>query len=159
MAVEHLTATARSSRDINELVPTRYGVNVFESTVEVSAAASDTSTYKMAKIPSNIRILGLSRIYTDDLASPGSPTVDVGLQGTGITADPDAIGNGFAVSAGVVDARLITQIADIGKYAWEFAGESADTNEEYWIYFSIDDADTNTGGTMSLSLVYEYDGG
>ena len=158
MAVENLTATARSSRAINELVPTRYGINVFESTVEVSAAASDTSTYKMAKIPSSIRILGLSRIYTDDLASTGAPTVDVGLQGTGITADPDAIGNGFDVAAGVVNSSLFSEIANVGKYAWELAGESADTNEEYWIYFSIDDADTNTGGTMSLSLVYEYDG-
>ena len=159
MAVEHLTATAVADRAVAEGVTTRYGYNVFVSTVEASAATSDGSTYKMAYIPSNIRILGASKIITDDLASTGSPTVDVGLQGDGITSDPDAIGNGFDVTAAAgVNASIISDPAEVGQYAWEFAGETADTNEFYWVYFEVDDAAANTGGTMTLELHYWYDG-
>jgi hypothetical protein len=157
MAVEALTATGRGDKAITEGVSARYGLNLFESTVEVSAAASDGSTYKMALVPSNARISVQSRIITDDLASSGSPTVDVGVSGDQITDDPDAIGAGFDVT-GTVNASIFSEHANAGKYLWELAGESSDPGGQIWIQFEIDDAATNTGGTMTLSLVYWIDG-
>lgn len=160
MAVEHLTATSRGDKAIAELVTTRDGLNVFESTVEVSAAASTSSTYKLAKLPTNIRILGLSRVMHDDLASTGSPTLDFGFQadGANITTSTTYLNDGVDVAtAASNDVPLIKDPANTGKYVWEFAGESSDPGGEVWLYCTLVDAAANTGGTLSLSLAYWVD--
>ena len=70
------------------------GAMVAETTVEVSASASTTSTYWVARLPSNARSHGLSQIATDDMADTGSPTLDVGtfgFDGNVTTDDDDSI--------------------------------------------------------------------
>jgi hypothetical protein len=159
MAVEHLTATGRGDKAIAEGVSTRYGLNVFESTVEVSAASSDGSTYKMALVPSSARISAQSKIITDDLASTGSPVMLVGVSGDQITNDPDAMHTGADVTAAAgVSESILEDPADAGKYLWELAGESSDPGGMIWIQFEVETAATNTGGTATLSLVYHVDG-
>jgi hypothetical protein len=157
MAVEHLTATSRGDNPTTSPVTTNYGLNCFESTVAVSAASSDGSTYKMALVPSNARISGLSRIIGDDLASSGSPVLLIGTTGGGTTADPDAFHTGVSASA-AIDARIFEDPADIGKYLWEIAGETSDPNTNIWIQLEVETAATNTGGDVTLSLVYWIDG-
>lgn len=125
-------------------------------TVEVTAAASATSTYTLAKLPSNARLLPQSTLYWDDLASTGSPTVDVGLfpVNANITADDDALGADKDVtSAG--SSGLIDNIANYGKKLWQYvSGQTADPGGEFLVKVTIKDADTNTGGTLTLVLFY-----
>lgn len=157
MAVENLTATTRGEKAVSEVVTTRAGVNIFESTVEVSAAASATSTYTMARLPMTARITNLSRLAHDDLASTGSPTFDIGLfpVGDNFTADDDAINDGIDVAtAAASDVAVVKDPADIGKYVWELAGESSDPGGFADLKITLKDAACNSGGTVSLSLVY-----
>lgn len=159
MAVEALTATRRGPVALTDAnantVPTRANVVAVTSTVEVTAAASATSTYVMARIPSDARLVPESRIYWDDLASTGSPTVDVGLD-NGDTTDPDALSNGHDVTASG-NGLVLSAIADMGKMAWELAGLSSDPGGFFDVYASLVDADANTGGTVTMHLVYTVD--
>ena len=131
------------------------------ATVEL-AAASSGDTIDFGKIPSNARILGMSRLYNDDLATSGSPTLDLGLKsytgsGNSITADPDAIGNGFALSSAASDVVILSDVANIGKRAWELAGLSSDPGGSLEVYGTVKDAATTATGTVSLELHYAID--
>jgi hypothetical protein len=128
--LKHLTATSRGDKPTTEPVTTNYGLNCFESTVAVSAASSDGSTYKMALVPSGARISVLSRIFGDDLASSGSPVLLIGTSGGGTTADPNSINTGVSASA-AINASIFSDTADIGKRLWELAGETSDPRYEY----------------------------
>ena len=161
MAVENLSGTIRG-------VDATYGVGeggTLKSktvTVEVSANASATSTYFQGKlrIPSTARIVGgISKIYLDDLASSGSPTLDAGLFAVNgnITSDDDALNDGIdAASAGSVS--LIKDISNYGKKAYEFvSGQTSDPQGELDVVLTIKDAATNTGGTVTMELFYTID--
>lgn len=136
-------------------------VRTWVETVEVGAADSATSTYLMARLPSNARILGQSRIYTDDLASAGAPTLDIGvfnLSGKSvITDDPDALNDGID-AATVTDTAVIKDIANYGKRLWEHvASQTTDPLGDLDIKVSLVDADVNVGGTMTIELFYTLD--
>lgn len=157
MAVENLTATGRGEKAVTEVVTTRAGFNVFESTVEVSAAASANSTYTMARLPMTARITNLSRLAHDDLASTGSPTFDIGLfpVGENFTADDDALNDGIDVAtAAGTDVPVIKNPANCGKYVWELAGESANPGGFADLKITLKDAACNSGGTVTLTLAY-----
>lgn len=159
MADDTQNATQRHEGDLTNGVPTRYGMNVAEATVAVSAAASAASIYTMLRIPSSARISDLSRLRIDDLASSGAPTLDIGFAAVAgnVTTDDDSVNDGIdAATAG--DYPVIKDTADAGKYAWELHGESADPGGFLDLIVTIKDAATNTGGTMTVSLVYTYDG-
>ena len=156
MAIEALTATRLGAQAVQGH---GWGGNVkgFVATVAVSAAASDTSTYGMGLIPSNARLLGISRFHSDDLASTGSPTMDIGLRATSITDDPDALSNGHDVT-GIVDAGAVSALEKLGQRAWEFVnGQTVDPKGQLEVYVSLDDADANTGGDITLELYYILD--
>jgi len=160
MAVENLSGTIRG-------VDATYGVGeggTLKSktvTVEISAAASATSTYFQGKlrIPSIARLSGLGKVHCDDLASSGSPTLDVGLFAVNgnITSDDDALNDGIdAASAGSVS--LIKDISNYGKKAYEFvSGQTSDPQGELDVVLTIKDAATNTGGTVTMELFYTID--
>jgi len=136
-------------------------VRSWVETVEVGAADSDTSTYLVARLPSNARILGTSRIKTDDLASAGAPTVDIGVFNrsgkTDITDDPDAINDGIDVAT-VTDVAVIKDISNYGIRLWEHvAGLTEDPDVDLDIKLSLVDADVNVGGTMTIELYYTLD--
>lgn len=128
------------------------------ATVELAAAASgDTITF--GRIPSNARLLGASRIYADDLATSGSPTLDIGLIAvdSNITSDPDAINDGLALSS-ALDASAIKDAANIGLPAWDFVnGQSSDPNGEFIVRGVVKDAATTATGTVTLDLYYIVD--
>lgn len=130
-------------------------------TVEVGAADSATSTYLMARIPSNARILGASKFYSDDLASSGAPTMDIGVfnvEGkTRITDDPDALNDGIDVAT-VTDTTVIKDIANYGKRLWEHVnGQTEDPKGDLDIKLTLADADVNVGGTVTIELYYTLD--
>ena len=136
-------------------------VRNWTETVEVGAADSATSTYAIARLPSNARLLGHSRIYTDDLASSGAPTLDVGVfnlagQST-ITDDDDAINNGID-AATVTDAALIGDIANYGLKLYEYvSGQTEDPKGDLDITLTLKDADVNVGGTITVEIFYTLD--
>lgn len=128
-------------------------------TVEVGSADSATSTYLLAVVPSAARISGSSRVYWDDLASSGAPTLDFGLFPivTGdFTADDDCFrADGDAATANATTGvTLITDHANFGKRAWELCGLTADPKRNMYLYATLKDAAVNVGGTLSLELYY-----
>lgn len=129
--------------------------------VEMTAAASDTSTYRIARLPSSCRLSDLSYISFDDLASAGSPTLDIGVQlasgrtdTSALTADPDAINDGLDAATATRGAKLIKTIDNVDKQLWEHAGASSDPGGDLDVYISLVDADANTGGTIQGEIFY-----
>lgn len=160
MAVVNLTATARGldKAGVHGLGGTQHSLT---GTVEVGSADSATSTYDFFRIPTNARILGTSRIWHDDLASAGSPTLDIGLFAvdSNVTSDADALNDG--IDAATVNTAGITVVKDLvnyGKRAWEFvSGVTADPNGSLDVKVSLLDADVNAGGTITMQLDYVID--
>lgn len=136
-------------------------VRVWTETVEVGSADSATSTYHLARIPSNARILGSSKLYFDDLASAGSPTLDIGIfpVRTGdFTGDADALNDGINCYSAAGSSAVVKDIANYGKRAWEYInGQTTDPGGNVDIKVSLLDADVNAGGTMTLELFYSID--
>lgn len=159
MAVVTLTAVNRGVKATP--VHGLGGQVVFRSaTVEVGAADSDTSTYAFYRVPTNARILGASRVYWDDLASSGSPTLDIGLRPVGgnFTADVDALNDGLdAATVNNVGVPVVKDKANYGKTVWELLGLSADPQGEAEVYMTLDDADVNVGGTLTMEILYGVD--
>lgn len=162
MAADSQTATLRSNltQATNQIRAYSTGATIIESTVEVSAAASANSVYTMMRIPSSARITGLSQLAFDDLASSGSPTLDIGLKAVdaNITTDPDALNDGINCSAAAGTAKFVKDVANFGKEAWQFVnGVTADPGGFFDVIVSLVDADANTGGTITATCVFTLD--
>jgi hypothetical protein len=139
-------------------------VRVWSETVEMTAAASDTSTYHVARLPSNARIMGASFISTDDLASTGSPTLDIGCYAvnTGdFTDDVDALNDGIDPATAANNRVCFlksTSPEKFGKRLWEFInGVTVDPKCEVDVKIVLDDADCNTGGSIYVEIYYTLD--
>lgn len=137
-------------------------VRSWVETVEVGAADSATSTYLMARLPSNSRLLGSSKFYSDDLASAGAPTMDIGIFNPSgkpetITDDPDALNDGIDVAT-VTDTPVVKDITNYGKRLWEHVnGQTTDPKGDLDIKLSLVDADVNAGGTVTVEIYYTLD--
>jgi hypothetical protein len=135
------------------------GGNFVDSTVSVAAAASAASVYTMYRLPTNARIHGWSRVAFDDLASTGSPTIDFGFKAVdeNFTTNDAALNDGVDVATAAGTANLIKDHANYGKTVWEILGESSDPGGFADLTITIKDAATNTGGDVTLSLMYSVD--
>jgi hypothetical protein len=114
----------------------------------------------MFRIPSGARILRGSIIQFDDLASTGSPTLDIGLAAVNgnITTDVDALNDGIDCFTAAASAPMVKDHANWGKRAWEYVnGQTTDPKGFVDVIVTILDAATNTGGTLSATLVFETD--
>jgi len=137
-------------------------VKVWVETVEVGSADSATSTYEMARLPSNARILGASTISWDDRASTGSPTLDIGVfnleNASNITNDADAINDGLDAATATTRAAVVKDIANYGKRLWEFVnGQTTDPKCTLSVKVSLLDANVNVGGTVTVEIHYSTD--
>ena len=160
MAIVNLTATKLSNLSVldSNQIKSAHGLNILEWTVEVGSADSDTSTYHIAHLPSNVRISSLSWIGYDDLASTGSPTLDIGTFNViGGSDDVDSINDGLTVATAASNVQFTKDIANISKYLWDIAGESSDPGGWIDIKLTLDDADVNVGGTVSGAIVYRME--
>lgn len=127
------------------------------ATIELVASASGT-TIKFGRIPSNARILPIGLIYNDDLATSGSPTLDIGLASVdaNITSDPVALTNGLALSAATTTTTVLSDVANAGLPAWDLvSGQASDPGGEFDIYGSVKDAATTATGTVT-AIIYGY---
>ncbi len=140
------------------------GVKNEIATIELAAAASGTVIDFGITVPTNARILGASRIYHDDLATSGSPTLDLGLYSTStnvgsVTSDDDALTDGVAVSAVMAAPNAgvlaVKDFTNFGKRAWEYvSGLSADPQGNLAVKGVTRDAATTATGTVTLDLYY-----
>lgn len=155
MAVETLTATGASEADGVVGHGLARTLKYVATTVEVSAAASVSSKYTLARLPSSARLAGSGRLYWDDMATSGAPTLDIGLEGPSFTEDDDVLNDGLdlatAQTAGTI---LIKDKANYGKKLYEIAGLSDDPNEIWEIKGVIRDAAVIAGGTLTAELIY-----
>lgn len=166
MAVVH-TKGARIITGITGITPSMAEPGVaggrlkmWSETAEV-AASDATSTVHLARLPSNARLSGLSKIYFDDLAASGSPTFDIGLfpvRSGDFTADDDALNDGIDVAAAAGSAAVIKDVADYGKSLWEFvSGLTEDPKTLMDVKITVKDAATNTAGTVTAEFFYTVD--
>jgi hypothetical protein len=140
-------------------------IHVWSETVEVGSADSATSTYHMARLASNIRLLGASRIWWDDLASAGSPTLDIGLFNpsgfSGITNDDDAINvdlDAATVNSAGISLVKAASLEKFGLRLWELVnGQTTDPQQPLDVFITLKDADVNVGGTIMCEFIYTYE--
>lgn len=129
------------------------------ATVELAASASGT-TIDFGKIPADARILGSSTIYWDDLATSGSPTLDIGLVAvnSNITSDVDALTDGLALSSAGTGSKVIKDAANYGLPAWDHVnGQASDPGGLLTVQGIVKDAATTATGTITLELYYTVD--
>jgi hypothetical protein len=136
-------------------------VRSWTETVEVTASDSISSTYLLARLPSNARIMGLSTVSWDDLATTGSPTLDIGVFNqsgkSDITDDPDALTNGLAVSS-AGSGSIIADVANYGIPLWDHVnGQTADPVAVLDVKGTLADAAVTTGGTLTVEILYTLD--
>lgn len=156
---ESLKATLRGV-DATQGIGSAGDVKCKVGTVAVTAAAAQNSTYSFGKIPSNARILGISKLHSDDLASSGSPTIDLGLFAVNgnITSDDDALNDGIDVATEASSSSVVKAIENYGKKAYEFvSGQTTDPKGELEVKATLKDADANLGGDITLELFYTID--
>jgi len=136
-------------------------VRSWTETVETNADDSESSTYLLARLPSNARIMGLSTVSWDDLATGGSPTIDVGVFNqsgkSDITDDPDALTNGLDVtSAG--SGALVSDKANYGIPLWDHVnGQTSDPVAVLDVKATLADAAITTAGTITVEILYTLD--
>lgn len=136
-------------------------VKVWSETVETSAADSIGSTYLMARLPSNARIFGASKLYHDALGT-ATCELDIGLYKThitqGFTDDADALNDGIVAStAGAKD--FVKDKANYGKRLWEYInGVTTDPKGDIDVKVVTTVADLSSGaGTMTIEIYYAVD--
>lgn len=165
MAVENLQSDfAKTNQAIQPY--TAYAVHTVKGVIEVSAAATVASTYDFGLIPADaILVYSASGFSSDDLASTGSPTIDIGLfdengnlTSLGYASDDNALKDGINVySAANANIRLIDDIANMGKPVWQLISGvslSKPVRGSLRVKATLQDADCNTGGTIALELTY-----
>lgn len=155
-------ATATQRRPVAGIVVGKGESSVVKNlcaTVELAASASGT-TIDFGYIPANARLMGASRVYKDDLATSGSPTLDIGLiaVNSNVTSDVDAINDGIDVAGTAADVRLVKDHANTGKFAWEFvSGQTTDPGGSLLVRGVIKDAATTATGTITVDIYYSLD--
>jgi len=129
----------------------------------VGATDSATSTYYVGRVPSRGRPLMSSRIAWDDLASSGSPTLDIGLfaVNSNVTDDVDALNDGLdAATVSTVGGVPVIKDpnANSSKMFWEYvSGVTSDPGGDLDIKISLLDADVNVGGDLNIEIYYTID--
>lgn len=155
-ATERAPVTGITQSKIGPGVKTRF------ATQELAAAESG-STITFFKIPSNARIMAASRLYLDDLATSGSPTIDIGLfpVNGNITGDDDALNDGVSLSAATnapSGAHVVKDFINAQKRAWEYvSGQTSDPGGELLVKATTKDASTTATGSVACELLYCVD--
>ena len=139
-----------------------YSVKNLCSTVEVTVSTTVGRTINFGHIPSGARILGTSKLYWDDIATSGSPTLDLGLaavDGNLVNADdPNALYDAGDVTSASTGTSFPVAIDSIGLPAWDHvASETVDPGGDLSVYGSLVDAPINLAGTVTLDLYYVVD--
>lgn len=135
-----------------------YSVKSITSTIELAASASGT-TVKLGTLPANARILTASTLYWDDLATSGSPTLDIGVGSVdnNVTSDADGLNDGLVASAAGSN-RIVKDLTNAGLPLWDYvSGQSTNPGGSLDVYATVKDAATNAAGTVTSEILYVVD--
>ena len=133
-------------------------------TVETGAADSMTSTYLLARLPSNARLFGTGSKLAHDALGATTATLGIGIYKTktdqSMTDDPDALNTGIVAStAGTKE--LIADKANWGKRLWEYVnGQTVDPGGLLDVKVVIESATAHLssgGGTITAEIEYALD--
>lgn len=137
-------------------------VRKWVETLETSAADSGTSTYLVARLPSNARIFGSSKIAHDALGST-TTAMYVGVYNTSsavshISDSASTIHNAIVTSTAGTK-NLILDPANFGKQLWQFAtGSTSDPKCQLDIKLALDAVHLSSGaGTVTVEIDYAVD--
>jgi hypothetical protein len=128
-------------------------------TVETGAADSATSTYLMARLPSNARIFGGSKLAHDALGAT-TAALGIGIYKTStkqsMTDDADALNTGIVAStAGTKE--FIADKANWGKRLWEYVnGQTVDPGGLLDVKVVIEGAVHLSSGAGTITAEIEY---
>ena len=144
-------------------VDSRYHYGRVRSTFDVVETNDDdtiSSTYHLARLPSNAVILPSSTIYFDNVGASGA-TADIGVyavDGNLANADDvDAINDGIAIAT-AGSASVIKDFATSATALWDYvASESSDPGGLLDIKVALLDAVTDAIGSIALELYYVVD--
>lgn len=128
-------------------------------TLETSAADSATSTYLVARLPSNARIFGSSKISHDALGAT-TAALGIGVYNTGsysyITNDADALNTGIVAST-AGDKNLIADRANWGKRLYEFVnGQTTDPRCDLDVKVVIEGSVHLSSGAGTITVEIDY---
>jgi hypothetical protein len=134
-------------------------VHKWVETIETGAADSATSVYVMARLPSNARLFGSSKISHDALGAT-TAALGVGIYNTSsrvdFTDDPDAI-NTAIVASTAGTKELIADRANWGKRIWEFInGQTVDPKCDVLVKIAIEGAVHLSSGAGTITVEIDY---
>lgn len=158
MAVENLLSTAATLKTQGRLVERNAAgapLKIYQQTIEMSAAATNASTYDFFDIPSDLKIWAI-QWRSDDLATTGSPTIDVGLFHADLASggDDNALLDGLDVATGALSTITYDPIGVPGQEAWDYvASQTTDPNQMLTVRATLQDAACDSGGTMTLTII------
>ena len=165
MAVVNLVGTKTTDLVATKqtFVDSRYHYGRVRSTFDVVETNDDdtiSSTYHLARLPSNAVLLPSSTIYFDDVGASGA-TADIGVyavDGNLANADDvDAINDGIAIAT-AGSASVIKDFATSATALWDYvASESSDPGGLLDIKVALLDAVTDAVGSIALELYYVVD--
>ena len=129
--------------------------------VECNSGDTATSTYHLARLPSNAVILPSSTIYFDNIGGATPTTLDLGVYAVDANLsnadDPDGINDGIDVSS-AGSASVIKDFATSATALWDYvASESSDPGGLLDIKAYLQDAVTDGAGSIALELFYVVD--
>lgn len=163
MAVANTKSTAITNADATPIVITNRNIikgPVFcaGATVEVAAADDDGSVFRMVRLPSNARVISITRF--NDAITLGT-AYEIGLHQTaangGAVADADVFASAVDLSAAsVVGVEQRYEAADINgieKRLWELLGLTSDSQREYDLTFTGTTVGTSAG-TISVEVLW-----
>lgn len=163
MAVVNTKSTAITNGDatpvvITNRILTRGPVFTACGTVEVAAGDDDGSVFRFVRVPSNARIISITRF--NDAITTGT-AYEIGLHQTaangGAAADADLFATAVDLSSasvvGVEQRFEAADIINIEKRVWELLGLTADPQRDYDLTFTGTTVGTGAG-TISVEVRY-----
>lgn len=133
-------------------------VRKWVETIETVADDSATSTYTMARLPSNARIFGSSKISHDALGAT-TAALGIGLYNTSsrteFTNSATALNTAIVAStAGTKD--LIADRANWGKRLWEYTTATSDPRCDMDVKVVIEGAVNLSSGAGTITVEIDY---
>ena len=159
MAVENLVAVGATPSDSRLSHGMGGDVKCWSRTVEISASATEASTYDFGYVPADARILGSSTYSVDDCSTETSSTMDLGffiVDGNMSASDDDALNDGIVLGTAATKQPLIKNIANYGKRAWQMVnGQTTNPKGQLLVRGTIKDAAISAvGGTFTVELYF-----
>jgi hypothetical protein len=153
-------ATLRSTAQLDTLkVKAERATTTVDATYTIPASTVVGHEIVFARIPTNARIHGTSRVYNDAVGA--GVTMSVGLKAVNgnFTSSNTAVSTAFTIAAANVIGTLpFTDHVNVGRMVWEILGLAADPGG-FADVIGVTAGATTTGSVqdVTMSLVYSVD--